>query len=158
MTMRVVMMAILLGAALASPALAQDRPARALEPEPALAPAPDPGGSAAAAIAALIEDQWHAFLADDGAAAFAAASPALQATYQRPVNFMAMAAAEYGVIYRARSLEPADFVFWQGYLARRVAVTGPQGEPATALYLLTRLADGGWRIAGCLLFRPRLDS
>lgn len=151
-------MAVLLGAALVSPALAQDRPARALESEPPLAAAPDPGASATAAITALIRGQWRAFLADDGTAAFAAASPLLQATYQRPANFMAMVAAEYRVIYRARVLVPADFVLWQGYLARRVAVTGPQGERATALYLLTQLPDGSWRIAGCLLFRPALES
>jgi len=61
------------------------------------------------------------------------------------------------VVYRARALLPSDFVLWQGYLARRVAVTGPQGEQAAALYLLTQLPDGSWRIAGCLLFRPALD-
>jgi len=150
--------AALFGIAVASPVLAQERPPAALEAEPVLAPAPDPGPSAARAIASLIEGQWRAFLADDGAAAFAAASPGLQATYQRPANFMAMVAAEYGVVYRARALALADFVLWHGYLAERVGVTGPRGERATALYLLMRLADGSWRIAGCLLFRPALDS
>lgn len=150
--------AVLLGAAIAIPAFAQDQPPRTLEAEPPLAAAPDPGAAASAAIAALIENQWHAFLTDDGPAAFAAASPQLQAIYQRPANFMAMVAAEYGVIYRARSLAPDGFVSWKGYLARRVAVIGPQGEPVTALYLLTPLSDGTWRIAGCLLFRPALES
>jgi Domain of unknown function (DUF4864) len=150
--------AVLFGAAFASSAIAQEFGPSTLEAEPLLPSAPDPGRAASAAIATLIETQWRAFLADDGAAAFAAASPALQATYQRPNNFMAMVAAEYGVIYRARMLRPDGFVFWKGYLARRVAVTGPQGEPATALYLLTQLSDGSWRIAGCLLFRPALES
>jgi hypothetical protein len=151
-------MAALIGATLAASAAAQELRPGSLEAEPPLIAAPEPAATDAAAIAALIQGQWQAFLADDGAAAFAAASPALQATYQRPVNFMAMVAAEYAVIYRAHALVPADFVLWHGYLARRVAVTGPQGERATALYLLTRLPDGSWRIAGCLLFRPALDS
>ncbi|MGH6942064.1 DUF4864 domain-containing protein, partial [Hypericibacter sp.] len=132
-------LAILIGTALGAPAFAQDQPPRTLEAEPPLAAAPDPGPAASAAIATLIDGQWHAFLADDGPAAFAAASPQLQAIYQRPTNFLAMVAAEYGVIYRARSLAPGAFVSWNGYLARRVAVTGPQGEPVTALYLLTPL-------------------
>jgi hypothetical protein len=139
-------------------AFAQEFRPRALEPEPQLMAAPDPGPAASSAIASLIDGQWRAFLAEDGAAAFAAASPTLQAIYQRPNNFMAMVAAEYGVIYRARALAQGGFVRWKGYLARRVAVTGPQGEPATALYLLTQLSDGSWRIAGCLLFRPALES
>jgi hypothetical protein len=159
MTMRAAALLFLLCTCLfALPAFAQDLPPRELEAEPPLAAAPDPGAAASAAITALIETQWHAFLTDDGAAAFAAASPQLQAIYQRPTNFMAMVAAEYGAIYRARSLAPGDFVSWNGYLARRVTVTGPQGEPVTALYLLTRLSDGSWRIAGCLLFRPALES
>jgi uncharacterized protein DUF4864 len=152
------MVAVLLGTALVSPTFAQDTRPSALEPEPPLVAVPAPGAPATAAITSLIQGQWRAFLAEDGAAAFAAASPLLQATYQRPGNFMAMVAAEYGVIYRARALTPGDFVLWKNYLARRVAVTGPQGEEATALYLLTRLSDGSWRIAGCLLFRPALDS
>ena len=158
MTIGVVAILLLLRTAFALPAFAQDLPPLRLEAEPPLAAAPDPGAAARAAIAALIDGQWRAFLADDGAAAFAAASPQLQAIYQRPTNFMAMVAAEYGVIYRARSLALGDFVSWNGYLARRVTVTGPQGEPVTALYLLTRLSDGSWRIAGCLLFRPALES
>jgi hypothetical protein len=151
-------MAFLIGAALAAPAAAQDLRPGTLETEPPLAAAPDPGPEASATTATLIERQWRAFLADDGTAAFAAASPALQAIYQRPTNFMAMVAAEYGAIYRAHALVPEGFVRWNSYLARRVAVTGPEGEALTALYLLTRLPDGSWRIAGCLLFRPALES
>jgi hypothetical protein len=149
---------LLLQSALAPSAFAQEFQPRSLEPEPQLMPAPDPGSAASGAIGSLIEGQWRAFLADDGTAAFAAASPALQALYQRPNNFMAMVAAEYGVIYRAQALAQDGFFRWKGYLARRVAVTGPQGETATALYLLTQLPDGSWRIAGCLLFRPALES
>jgi Domain of unknown function (DUF4864) len=129
-----------------------------LKLEPALTPAPDPGPLASAAIESLIRGQWEAFLADDGAAAFAAASPRLQAIYQRPTNFMAMVRAEYPIIYRARALALEDYVAYKGYLARRAAVTGPAGGRAQALYLLTRLDDGSWRIAGCLLFRQALDS
>lgn len=152
--------ALLLAASmlLNDPALAQTWAPRAEPVEEALPSAPDPGREASAAIAAMIEGQWRAFLADDGPAAFAYASPLLQETYQRPSNFMAMVEAEYGLVYRAHALEPLDYVTYKGHLARRVAVTGPAGERATALYLLTRLADGRWRIAGCLLFRPALQS
>ncbi|MFZ5790581.1 MAG: DUF4864 domain-containing protein [Pseudomonadota bacterium] len=143
---------------MSSPALAQAWAPRERPVEEALPPAADPGRAASAEIAAMIEAQWRAFLAEDGPAAFAYASPRLQETYQRPSNFMAMVEAEYGLVYRARAIEPLDYVTYEGYLARRVAVTGPGGERATALYLLARIADGSWRIAGCLLFRPALQS
>jgi hypothetical protein len=149
-------MAAALMMAVSSPALAQAWAPRERPVEEALPPAADPGRDASAEIAAMILGQWRAFLAADGPAAFAYASPRLRETYRRPSNFMAMVEAEYGLVYRARALEPLDYVTYEGYLARRVAVTGPGGERATALYLLTRVADGSWRIAGCLLFRPAL--
>lgn len=126
-----------------------------LEPElPRMAPAPGD----VAEIRAVIEAQRRAFLSRDGAAAFALASPGLQAIYQRPGNFMAMVEAGYDPVFRARGFDHRDFVLYRGYLAERVSVTGPDGSPVTALYLMTRNTDGAWRIAGCVLLRPALSS
>lgn len=141
----------------AAPASAQGWEPRGLPIEPDL-PAASPAPPDAAAIRAVIETQRQAFLAGDGAAAFALASPGLQALYQRPRNFMAMVEAGYAPVFRARGFDYRDFVRYRGYLAERVAVTGPGGEAVTALYMMTLTQDGLWRIAGCVLLRPALQS
>jgi len=130
---------------------------RDLPVEPDL-PSVSTSPSDADAIRAIIEAQRQAFLARDAAAAFAFASPGLQALYQRPRNFMAMVEAGYDAVFRARGFDQQDFVRYRGYLTERVLVTGPDGAPVTALYMMTRDASGAWRIAGCVLLRPALSS
>jgi hypothetical protein len=151
--------ALALAALLLLPAVAR---AQAWEPRELPAETVLPGAVAApadaAAVRAVIETQRRAFLARDAAAAFALASPGLQALYQRPRNFMAMVEAGYDPVFRARRFEPQDFVLYRGYLTERVAVTGPDGAPVTALYMMTRDPAGAWRIAGCVLLRPALSS
>jgi hypothetical protein len=151
--------ALALAALLLLPAAARGQTwePRDLPVEPAL-----PGATAspadAAAIRTVIETQRRAFLGRDATAAFALASPGLQALYQRPANFMAMVEAGYDPVFRATAFEHRDFVFYRGYLTERVLVTGPDGAPVTALYMMTHDAAGAWRIAGCVLLRPALSS
>ena len=121
-------------------------------------PAAAPAQADAIEIRAVIEAQRQAFLRHDGAAAFALASPGLQALYQRPGNFMAMVEAGYDPVFRARAFDPRDFVLYRGYLSERVTVIGPDGAPVTALYMMRQNPDGAWRIAGCVLLRPALSS
>ena len=127
-------------------------------PVESLLPGTSASPSDAAAIRAVIEAQRRAFVARDAAAAFALASPGLQALYQRPRNFMAMVEAGYDPVFRATGFDQRDFVLYRGYLTERVLVTGPDGAPVTALYMMTRDAAGAWRIAGCVLLRPALSS
>jgi len=143
--------------ALPGAAMAQAWEPRGLALEPDL-PAAAPAAADASEIQAVIEAQRQAFLRRDGVAAFALASPGLQALYQRPGNFMAMVEAGYDPVFRARAFDPRDFVLYRGYLSQRVAVIGPDGAPITALYMMRRNPDGAWRIAGCVLLRPALSS
>ena len=138
-------------------ALAQAWEPRGLPLEPDL-PAASPAPADASEIQAVIEAQRQAFLRGDGAAAFALASPGLQALYQRPGSFMAMVEAGYDPVFRARAFDPRDFVLYRGYLSERVTVTGPDGAPITALYMMSQDTTGAWRIAGCVLLRPALSS
>ena len=57
------------------------------------APPPDP--SDVAAIRGVIEAQLKAFRADDGAQAFASASPAIQSIFKNPDTFMSMVRNTY---------------------------------------------------------------
>ena len=53
--------------------------------------------------------------------------------------------------------EPVEFgeiVTLQGMPTQKVHLIGPDGRPVTALYPMSRQADGSWRIEGCYLQAP----
>src|ERR1700756_3001229 len=60
------------------------------------------------AIRAVVEDQLAAFQRDDGAAAFAFASPGIQAEFGTVENFMAMVRSGYQPVYRPREVAFGD--------------------------------------------------
>ena len=103
------------------------------------------------AIVTIIEDQLAAFQRDDGAAAFAFASPKIQRMFGNPDRFMRMVRNGYQPVYRPREVEFLGLIDEAGQLVQRVRLVGPSGEPVIAHYYMTRLADGSWRIDGCIL-------
>ncbi|MCB1883592.1 MAG: DUF4864 domain-containing protein [Geminicoccaceae bacterium] len=105
----------------------------------------------APAIRAVIEAQLKAFRSDDGAAAFAKASPGIQAMFGTPENFMAMVRQGYPQVYRPRAVEFADIVTERGRPVQRVRIVGPDGKVVMAHYPMQRQPDGSWRIDGCYL-------
>jgi hypothetical protein len=121
-----------------SPAVAQD--------------AASPGAADGAAIRDVIQHQMEAFRHDDGPAAFAFASPGIQAQFGGDAgSFMAMVRRAYQPVYR-----PSDTAFGrlgleQGQVVQHVLVTGPGGARTEALYFMEHEPDGTWRIAGCML-------
>lgn len=103
------------------------------------------------AIQSVISGQVDAFRADDGAAAFGYASPAIRSMFGTPENFMRMVRQGYRPVYRPQVFEFQDIVEIQGVPAQRVFVVGPDGVPRIAVYLMELQGDGSWRIDGCLL-------
>jgi hypothetical protein len=128
-------------AGLAWPAVAQDRDA-------ALS-AGDRG-----AIRETIEAQIDAFRRDDGARAFALASPGIQGLFGSPAAFMEMVRRGYRPVYRPRAFTFGPLTMPNGVPTQAATVIGPDGRPVRALYPMTRLPDGGWRIDGCVLEAP----
>lgn len=116
---------------------------------PAAAQAPAAGDRGA--IEQVIRDQMAAFRADDAAAAFAFASPSIQAMFGTPERFLAMVRRGYAPVYRPRSVEFRELAPRDGALVQRVLVVGPDGVPEVALYVMEQQPDGRWRIAGCFL-------
>jgi hypothetical protein len=110
------------------------------------------------AIRQVIESQLQAFLKDDGSMAFSFATPAIQAIFQTPDNFMAMVRAGYQPVYRPRAVSFKDIVEFNGGPAQRVIVVGPDGVPVMAVYPMRRMQDGTWRIDGCYLVAFRRDD
>lgn len=102
-------------------------------------------------ITDVIGAQLDAFQRDDASAAFAFASPDIQAIFGSPENFLRMVAASYAPVYRPRATTYLDLVERDGTLVQRVLFTGPEGGQVVALYTMVRHTDGNWRIGGCVL-------
>lgn len=104
-----------------------------------------------AAIRTAVEGQMTAFRRDDGAAAFAYASPRIRAIFKDPDTFMRMVRKDYQPVYRPKAVSFRDPETIEGSLVQPVQVVGPNGVPITALYIMERQGDGSWRIGGCVL-------
>ena len=78
-----------------------------------------------AAIRGVITSQLDAFRHDNGAAAFALASPAIQGLFGTPERFMAIVQQSYQPVYRPREVDFRDVVSFEGHPTQRVVVVGP---------------------------------
>ncbi|MFI4999802.1 MAG: DUF4864 domain-containing protein [Reyranellales bacterium] len=122
----------------------------------ATASAQEPAVSAAdrAAIRDVIGAQVEAFRRDDGQAAFGYASPKIQGMFGHADIFMDMVRQGYQPVYRPQVFDFREIVDLDGQPAQTVHVVGPDGRPVIAIYPMTRLPDGSWRIDGCYLQAP----
>ena len=111
-------------------------------------------GADRTAIVRIIRDQMAAFRRDDGVAAFSYAAPRIRRQFGSAENFMRMVRTGYQPVYRPRRVEFLDLVNTKGQWVQKVGVVGPGGEEVTALYLMKRQKEGGWKIGGCVLVRP----
>jgi len=109
------------------------------------------------AIRKVIEAQIDAFRSDDAERAFGYASPKIRRIFHSAENFMAMVRNGYQSVYRPRSVRFGDLVEIETTLVQKVHVTGPDGAPALAFYVMERQADGTWRINGCTLAEPESE-
>lgn len=107
-----------------------------------------------AAIRDTIQGQVEAFGRDDADAAFGYASPSIQGMFGRSDVFMNMVRQGYRPVYRPKVFDFREIVDLHGQLAQKVHVVGPDGRPVTAVYPMTQLPDGSWRIDGCYLLAP----
>jgi len=107
-----------------------------------------------AAIRDVIGRQVEAFRRDDGEGAFGFASPGIQRMFGSSDIFMDMVRQGYQPVYRPRVFDFREIVELNGQPAQRVHVVGPDGRPVTAVYPMTQLPDGSWRIDGCYLLAP----
>lgn len=102
-------------------------------------------------IRALIQRQLEAFQQDDAEAAFAFASPGIQAQFGTPENFMQMVKIGYAPVYRPRAVIFADLMIIEEMPAQIVMLMGADEELVEAVYLMQQQPEGEWRIHGCFL-------
>jgi hypothetical protein len=117
-------------------------------------PATDVGAADRGAIRTVIESQIAAFRRDDGASAFAYASPSIKRMFGTPETFMEMVRTGYPQVYRPSSVSFGELVRTEGTLLQLVDIVGPDGLPVIAVYEMERQPDGSWQINGCRLLRP----
>ena len=91
---------------------------------------------------------------DAHGSAFGFASPNIQGMFGTAELFMDMVRQGYRPVYRPQSFEFREIVTPNGQPWQKVDVVGPDGQPVTAFYPMTRLPDGNWRIDGCYLQAP----
>lgn len=115
---------------------------------PAQADGPTPDETA---VQKIISTQIQAFQADDAGAAFALASPHLQAKFGSSAMFMDMVRSGYAPVYRPRTVEFRDLRAAPRGPEQLVFVVGPDGRAYIAHYMMERQPDGSWRIGGCYL-------
>jgi hypothetical protein len=101
------------------------------------------------AIRETITRQLEAMNRDDDAAAFAIASPAIQAMFGDAVNFMSMVARGYPQVRHSRSHRFLRLETLDGRLVQRVLVESDAGT-VVARYEMVEI-EGAWRINGCML-------
>ncbi len=104
-----------------------------------------------AAIREVVRSQLAAFRRDDGAAAYAFASPMIQQMFPSVDVFMSMVRTGYVPVYRPREVEFRELVDFRGAPTPLVLLVGPDGVPVLAHYMMQRQPDGTWRINGCVL-------
>ena len=102
------------------------------------------------AIEAVITRQLEAFSRGDRDAAFAIASPSIQAMFGDAATFLTMVETGYRTLARPDRHRFLDLQIVAGRLVQRVLVDGRDGATVVARYEMIEI-DGGWRINGCTL-------
>ena len=106
----------------------------------------------------LIDKQIAAFRADDAAAAYAFASPAIQRKFVDAETFMALVKAKYAAVHRPRSYSFGGARRSHVGPIQEVNLIGPDGGAWRAIYAFERQRDGSWRISGCFLSKVGIEA
>jgi hypothetical protein len=116
------------------------------------------GDADKAAIRQVVQSQMAAFQKDDGAAAFALATPELRERFGSAANFMSMVRDGYRPVYRPSQVSFGKLEKTDDSIVQHVLVVAPDGAVHEALYFMERQKDGTWLIDGCLLMTTDLKS
>ncbi len=104
-----------------------------------------------AEIRGVIERQLAAFERDDAQGAFAFASPGIRRRFGDPETFLDMVRRHYPPVYRPHGVAFGALRDSPRGLLQEVLLSGPDGRPVTALYVMERQPDGSWKVDGVYL-------
>jgi len=109
-------------------------------------------------VRALIETQLDAFAHDDAEGAYAVTAPGIRAIFPDSDTFMAMVRKGYAPVYRHRSVEFGDFAEDGDKVRQALTIVDEDNNVWTAIYMLERQPDGGWKTTGCVLVQSPQSS
>lgn len=107
----------------------------------------------------VVADQLSAFERDDAAGAWNLAAPEIQQRFVSASNFIGVVKSKYGPIARHRSVDfgPAALK-GDNEVGMVVTIVAEDNEVWSALFILSKQGDGGWRTTGCLLTKASQTS
>ena len=109
------------------------------------------GAQATEVVRQVVEQQLHAFAAQDAMQAFALADHDLRNQFGTAESFLATVREQYPML-----MHPTSVLFLKpetdGTIAlQKVRLSDDEGSSWTLTYLLNREGDNQWRISGCLV-------
>jgi hypothetical protein len=100
---------------------------------------------------AVVADQLSAFERDDAADAFRLSAPQVREKFGTPGEFIDAIKANYGPIYRHRSVDFGPAARQGDKIGMVVTLVAEDNEVWSALFVLSKQGDGQWRTSACLL-------
>ena len=107
---------------------------------------------------AVVADQLNAFERDDAADAFRLSAPQVREKFASPAEFIDTIKANYGPIYRHRSVDFGVAARQGDKIGMVVTIVAEDNEVWSALFVLSRQGDGEWRTSACLLAKAPQSS
>ena len=106
----------------------------------------------------VVADQLSAFERDDAEVAWKLSAPEVQQKFASPSNFIGVVKAKYGPIARHRSVDFGPAARKGDEIGMLVTIVAEDNEVWSALFLLSKQGDGGWKTTGCLLAKAPQKS
>jgi hypothetical protein len=107
---------------------------------------------------AVVADQLNAFERDDAASAFRLTAPQVREKFSSPIEFIEAIKANYGPIYRHRSVDFGPAARQDDKIGMVVTIVAEDNEVWSALFVLSKQRDGQWRTSACLLAKAPQSS
>jgi hypothetical protein len=114
--------------------------------------------TAPAAAQAVVEGQIHAFERGDDAGAWNFAAPEIREKFSTAAAFSEMVRERYGPIYKHRSVEFGPASRRGDDVGMVVTLVADDNEVWSAIFIVTKQGDGGWRTSSCLLAKAPQTS
>ncbi len=109
-------------------------------------------------VKAVVADQLNAFERDDAAGAWKLATPEVQQRFVSASNFIGVVKSKYGPIARHRSVDFGPAARKGDEVGLVVTIVDNDNEVWSALFILSKQGESGWKTASCLLTKSAQSS
>ena len=107
---------------------------------------------------AVVERQIRAFERGDDASAWNLAAPEIRDKFSTAAEFTEMVKERYGPVYSHRSVEFGPAARRGDDVGMVVTLVSNDNQVWSAIFVVTKQGDGGWRTSSCLLAKASQTS